>query len=189
MSYVSKFVKWGLIDETRKPRKCVVVEFGPLRETQIYKDAIGLGWVEVDAQRNPRLEAETFQGERQGNLRFMHKRFGRSIRLNMNGAIWEDEVTGKAHRIWIEQDHDPKWFKNCLDMNDYETRLEYLVKKLLYDDSFITKEELVSIEGGIEIIKRKIEENPKNIKDLKTVPPSLEQDQGYLKRVNDFGIF
>ena len=188
MSYISKFTKWGLVNEVRKNRVCPVIDFAPLRESQVYKDLISLGWEEVNAKGEPRLSAETFQGERQGNLRFMHPQFPRSIRINLNGAIWEDERTGKAHRIYIEYDHDPKWFKNCLNMGDYENRLEYLIKKLLYAQNWISKQELVSAEGALELIKRKLDEFPESVKTLKVIPPSLQQDQGYLKTADDFGL-
>jgi hypothetical protein len=116
--------------------------------------------------------------------------------MNLNGAIWEDDPynfqqdrSGKAFRINIAYGSDPKWSEKCLSVEDYKNRLEYLIKKLLYEDRFISHDELLNKEGGVEIIKRKIDENVDNIKKLRTVPPSLQQDADYLKVSADYGLF
>jgi hypothetical protein len=201
MNTLKNFDKWNSIKEARKPRKCPIVDFGPLRETELYKDLIGLGWVEVNAQGVERIDPALelgktelkyqvqFQGEKQGNLRFKHPNFPMSIRVNINGRVWEDAPSGKAYEIKLSYDHDPKWSKECLNIEDYKNRLEYLIKKLLQLEGFISHKELINAEGGVEIIKRKLEEDPSLIKKLKTVPPSLEKDHGYLKAVDDFGFF
>jgi hypothetical protein len=200
MGQVSKFNEWKSIKEVRTKRKCTIPDFTPLRETDLYKDLISLGYVEVNARGEERLADEryqvAYQGEKQGNLRFKHEKFPRTIRMNLNGAVWEDDPynfdqdrSGKAYRIQIEWDSDPKWYKACLTIDDYKNRLEYLIKKLLYEDRFITRSELLNVEGGVEIIKRKIDENIDNIKKLRTVPPSLQQDADYLKTAADYGLF
>lgn len=189
MGNLKDFKKWSRVNEIRKPRKCPIPDFTPLRESTLYADLISLGYTEVDAKGNPRLEGETFQGERQGNLRFKHEAFPMSIRMNLNGAIWEDAPSGRAYRIMIEYDHNPKWYKPCLDMKDYENRLEYLIKKLLHKDKFITKEELLNTEGGVEIIKRKLGEDPTSVKSLRVVPTSLKGESEYIKSVADLGLF
>jgi hypothetical protein len=189
MSNDSKFNNLDGLDEIRKPKKCPIFDFGPLRESELYADLISLGYTEVNAQGEPRLENETFQGERQGNLRFMHPRFRLSIRMNLNGAIWEDAPSGRAYRINIEWDHDPKWYKACLGLEDYKNRLQYLIKKLLEADGFITKKELTNTESGTEIILRKIDEDIENIKKLRTVPPSLKDNAEYLKNAAEYGLF
>ena len=56
MSNVSKFNKWKFVKEARKPRKCPIIDFTPIREAELYKDVISLGWVEVNAQGHPRIE-------------------------------------------------------------------------------------------------------------------------------------
>lgn len=178
MDSLKLFETWNILNEIRKKRVCPVIDFTPLRESSVYKDLTALGWEEVTP----------YQGGKQGNLRFQHSAFPRSIRLNLNGAIWEDEKTGKAHRIYLDADTDPKWQKQCLNMRDYENRIEYLIKKLLQRDGFITREELVNSEGGVEIIKRKLKENPLSVKKLRTVPPSLKDDHDYLEVSNEFGM-
>ncbi len=201
MGKLANFNIWR-VNEVRRPRKCAIVDFTPLRESPLYQDLISLGWVEVNAQGNKRIDPALelgkteltyqvqYQGEKQGNLRFKHEKFpDRIIRMNINGAIWEDAPSGRAYRINIEWDHDPKWFKECLSLDDYKDRLEYLIKKLLHAEGFITRQELLNTEGGVEIIKRKIDEDAVNVKKLRTVPPSLEKDADYLKAAADFGIF
>lgn len=201
MSKVSKFNIWR-VSEASRPRKCPIIDFTPIRESSLYQDLISLGWIEVNAQGKIRIDPALelgktdltyqvqYQGEKQGNLRFKHEKFpDRIIRMNLNGAIWEDAPSGRAYRINIEWDHDPKWFKACMGIEDYKDRLEYLIKKLLHADGFITRQELLNTEGGVEIIKRKIDEDAENVKKLRTVPPSLKQDADYLKAAADFGIF
>jgi hypothetical protein len=201
MKTLKNFDKWSTVKEARKPRKCPIVDFGPLRESNVYKDLIGLGWVEVNAQGVERIDPALelgktdlkyqvqFQGEKQGNLRFKHPNFPMSIRVNMNGRVWEDAPSGKAYEINLGYDYDPKWKKECLTVEEYKNRLEYLIKKLLHNEDFITYQELVNAEGGIEIIKRKLDEDPSSVTKLKTVPPSLKTDYDYLKAVDDFGLF
>jgi hypothetical protein len=201
MNTLKNFDKWNSIKEARKPRKCPILDFGPLRESTVYKDLISLGWVEVNAQGVERIDPALelgktelkyqvqFQGEKQGNLRFKHERYANSIRVNMNGRVWEDAPSGKAYEITLSYDYDSKWTKACLTVDEYKDRLEYLIKKLLYDDGFINRNELVNAEGGVEIIKRKLDEDPTSVKKLRTVPPSLQQDQGYLKTVDEYGFF
>ena len=200
MGQVSKFNKWKSIKEVRTERKCKILDFTPLRESDLYKDLIALGYVEVKGRDQVRLEDERYQvatqNELQGNLRFKHEKFPRTIRVNLNGAVWEDDPynlermkSGKAFRINIAYGSDPKWTKECLDIEDYKNRLEYLIKKLLHAEGFITHDELLNKEGGVEIIKRKIDENVDNIKKLRTVPPSLKDDAEYVKTASDYGLF
>jgi hypothetical protein len=56
MSNVSKFNKWKFVQEARKPRKCPIIDFTPIRDSELYSDVISLGWVEVNAQGHPRIE-------------------------------------------------------------------------------------------------------------------------------------
>ena len=205
MNKLANFDSWrnanSVNEMARKPRKCPILDFGPLRESDLYMDLIGLGYVEVNAQGderiNPALEIGKtdlkyqiqFQGEKQGNLRFKHEKFpGYTIRMNLNGVIWKDFPSGRAER-WDTSYDSEKWSKECLSLEDYRDRLELLIKMLLEKDGFITRQELLNTEGGVEIIKRKIEENVDNIKKLKTVPPSLKKDAEYLKDLADSGLF
>lgn len=201
MKNLKKFDTWGAVKEARKPRKCPIVDFGPLRESELYQDLISLGWVEVNAQGVERIDPALelgktelkyqvqFQGEKQGNLRFKHPRYANSIRVNLNGRVWEDAPSGKAYEIVLTYDYDPKWKKECLSIEDYKNRLEYLIKKLLHDEGFITRQELTNAEGGVEIIKRKLDEDPALIGKLKTIPKSLEKDKGYLYAIKNIGFF
>lgn len=200
MSNVSKFNNWKFVREARKPRKCPIVDFTPLRESELYKDFTALGWVEVNAQGKERIDPAMelgktdltyqiqYQGEKQGNLRFKHADFPMIVRMNLNGAIWQDAPSGRAYRIDLDYDHDPKWSQACLTLEEYKNRLEYLIKMLLHKDGFIDRKELVNKEGGVEIIKRKLDEDPQNVKKLRTIPPSLKDDNDFLKVSADFGL-
>jgi hypothetical protein len=192
MAKLSKFDSWKKVTEVRKAVKCPIDKtdlFAPLRETSVYKDSIALGWVELNAQWEVRQEGERYQGERQGNLRFKHDKFEKVYRINGNGKLWQEARSGKAERISLEYDHDEKWLKQCLTLKDYEDRVQYLIKRLLWSDGFINSAELRNAEGGIEIIKRKLDEDADNVKKLTTVPPSLKSDYDYQKALADVGLF
>jgi hypothetical protein len=204
MSKVSNFKSWR-VNEVRRARKCTIEDFTPLRESTLYKDLIALGWEEVNAQGYKRIDPALelgkteltfqvqYQGEKQGNLRFKHEKFpGKIIRTNLNGAIWEDPIppaTTKPVRISLEWDSDPKWERKCLTLDDYKDRLEYLIKKLLFAEGFISRTELGNKEGGVEIIQRKLAEDASSVRDLRVVPPSLQKDAGYIKKASDYGLF
>jgi hypothetical protein len=174
MGNILNFKEWDRINEmARNPRKCTILDFTPLRQTQLYKDVISMGWMEVDSSGAPR--ESTYQGEKQGNLRFKHPRLKNTIRTNRDGTIWEIKPSGKSDRIFLDFD-DSVWRTECLNLDDYRSRLEYLIKKILYEDGFISRGELGNAEGGIEIIKRIVQETPKELRFLRNIPDSLKEE-------------
>jgi hypothetical protein len=174
MEKILNFKIWSDVNEmARTPRKCPILDFTSLRQSPLYNDVISMGWVEVDASGSPRISA--YQGEKLGNLRFKHSRLKNIIRVNRDGTIWEVMSSGKSHRIFLDSKNSI-WDRECFNLKDYESRLEYLIKKILYEDGFITRGELSNSEGGIEIIKRIIQENPKEINYLKNIPDSLKSE-------------
>ena len=205
MSKLGNFNSWR-VNEVRRARKCPILDFTPLRDSEIYQDLVSLGWEEVNAQGYKRIEPAMelgktdltyqvqYQGEKEGNLRFKHEKFPtKIIRIKMNtGIIWKDPLppaVGKPVRYDLQWDHDPKWTKVCPTIEDYKIKLEYLIKLLLFEDGFISRNELGNAEGGIEIIKRKLEEDAASVKDLRVVPPSLKKDAGYIKKASVYGLF
>lgn len=205
MSKLANFNSWR-VNEVRRARKCPILDFTPLRDSTIYQDLIALGWEEVNAQGNRRIEPAMqlgkteltyqvqYQGEKEGNLRFTHEKFpDKIIRIKMNtGIIWKDPLppsTKKPIRLDLQWDHDPKWRQECPTIEAYKDKLEYLVKMLLHEDGFINRTELANAEGGVEIIKRKLEEDASLVRDLRVVPPSLKKDAGYIKKASDLGLF
>jgi hypothetical protein len=249
MDKILKFENWSSqmrniqgarhIDEmARSERKCPLVDFSSVRQSQLYRDLLSLGFREVNTFGQDRVEEimklggspiqgqVQYQGEKQGNLRFMHDRLypGSIIRLQWKGQVPENDPAHntfnlkdtKTHAIWIDgvkdprdtktvvsgpkKDYkyeeyglgssgDPKWARYCPTYKDYENRIEFLIKMLLSNDGFINRSELFNSEGGIEIIKRKLEENPENIKKLVGVPESLKGDMQSLKNLDDLGFF
>jgi hypothetical protein len=178
MGNILNFNEWrGINEGSSNPRECLELDLIPLRQTQLYKDVVSMGWTEVDSSGSPR--ESTYQGEKQGNLRFNHQRLKNTIITNRDGAIWGVKPSGKYDRIFLDFD-DSFWRTECINLEDYKSRLEYLIKKILYEDGLISPQELSSREGGIEIIKRKIHENPENIKNLIDIPDSLKKEIGNL---------
>ncbi len=102
MSKLGNFNSWR-VNEVRRARKCPILDFTPLRDSEIYQDLVSLGWEEVNAQGYKRIEPAMelgktdltyqvqYQGEKEGNLRFKHEKFPtKIIRIKMNtGIIWK----------------------------------------------------------------------------------------------------
>lgn len=195
MENISKFKKWALILEmATRERKCPIIDFTPLRERTVYKDVMSLGFVECDPRGVPIFQEGEApkQGEKQGNLRFKHPDMKDIIRTNMNGAVWLDEIgyitdkgslrsgNGRKLDLLINNESNPN-FQPCLDLEAYERRLDFLGKYLLFQDKWITKDECLNSERFGEIVRRKADENPEILKDLRRVPESMEEEYGYLK--------
>lgn len=211
MPKLFKFDNWEfLVEMARTPRKCPILDFRPLYKTSNFKDILYLGGREVTPM----------QGLKQGNLRFDHPDFGgMTIRLNLNGAIWEDPrreegtnrgadalemdqeaeiymVAPKANRdgkaIQIMQNSYPsgKYFQPCLTIEDFELRLEFIIKRILYKKKFFTREEAFSDDSPNTIIINKITNDIEELiklEKLNAVPPSIGNDIiGFIaKAIND----
>ncbi len=205
MENISKFKKWAIILEmATRERKCPIIDFTPLRERTVYKDVMSLGFVECDPRGVPVFQEGEApkQGEKQGNLRFIHPDLqnGLIIRTNMNGAVWLDEKgyitdkgslrSGNAKKLdlVINNPNNPN-FQECLTLEAYERRLDFLGKYLLYLDKWLTLSECLNSERFQDIVKRKIEEDPSSLKSLRRVPESMEEEYDELKRGFDYGWF
>ena len=196
MSSLFKFNDWEfLVEMARRERKCPILDFRPLTQTSNFKDILYLGGKEVTP----------IQAMKQGNLRFDHPEFKKTIRLNLNGAIWEDpkreEGTnrnpetisldqeagmmqfaarenrdGKAVQIFPTAYNTPKYFQQCLTIEDFDLRLEYIIKRILELKGFFTKDDVKSDESPNEIILKKIADDIENLTELQNlnaVPPSI----------------
>jgi len=176
MSSLFKFNDWEfLVEMARRERKCPIVDFRPLSQTPNFKDILYLGGKEVTP----------IQALKQGNLRFDHPQFSKTIRLNLNGNIWEDprraEGTnrdtdaieldqeagnfgfaarenrdGKAVQIFPTTYTSPKYFQQCLTIADFDLRLEMIIKRILQLKGVLTWEEARSDASPNEIILKKI---------------------------------
>lgn len=186
MSSLFKFNDWEfLLEMARRERKCPIVDFRPLTQTPNFKDILALGGKEVTP----------IQALKQGNLRFDHPDFKKTIRLNLNGAIWEDprreEGTnrnpesisldqeagmmqfaarenrdGKAIQIFPNTYSSNKYFQECLTIADFDLRLEMIIKRILQLKGFFTKEEAHSDKAPNDIILEKISNDIENLIEL-----------------------
>ena len=208
MSSLFKFENWEfLIEMARTARKCPIVDFRPLMQTPNYKDILYLGGREVSPQ----------QGKKQGNLRFDYPDFKMTIRLNQNGAIWEDprrdegpnlgadalefdteaelygqapmaNRDGKAVQIFPQGFESQKYFQTCLTIEDFDLRLEFIIKRILLRKGFFTKEEVNSDDSPNTLILKKISEDIEELAKLQTlnaVPPSLDLTDAIGKSITD----
>jgi hypothetical protein len=155
------------------------------------------------------------QSERQGSLKFIHPRLypGDIIAIDYSGGVvkvppvrvmWAQDAEGKRiphsvpdipqgqHRGLRAQEvfiSNQKWAAPCPTVEEYKNRLEYMIKLLLTKEGFITTAERDNDEGGIEIIKRKIDEDAANAGKLKDIPASLSAEYDKLKKLANAGIF
>ena len=194
MQDLFKFNLWGFINEVRRPRACPeeLRDFTPLRKSIIYKDLYAFGYI----------ESSPLQGEKQGNLRFQHPDMQKAIVFNRKGRIWEiDKRESGSNRskeniiidpdiempiirdvstddsgheeIIIQGPGQKKYAGECLTLKDFEIKLEYLIKRLLWKQGWIETKDEVSDEAPGDMIIRIITENPNKIKTLKAIPPSM----------------
>jgi len=197
MSSLFKFENWQfLVEMARRPRKCPILDFSPLFKTSNYRDVVSLGG----------REETPAQAKLQGNLRFDYPDFNMQIRLNLNGAIWSqprrDEGTnlaadaivvdpeaevfarrhfenrdGKSIQIFpSNQFQSDKYFKECLTIEDFEMRLEYVIKEILHRKGVLSLQEARNDEHPNVMLLNKIAEDPDFLSELmekSALPPSL----------------
>lgn len=211
MSSLFKFENWHfLVEMARRPRKCPILDFSPLFKTSNYRDIVALGG----------REETPAQAKLQGNLRFDYPDFNMQIRLNLNGAIWsqprreegtnlaagaivvdpEAEVFARKHfenrdgkSIQIfpsNQFQSDKYFQACLTIEDFEMRLEYVIKEILHRKEVLTMKEARNDEHPNVILLNKIAEDPEFLSELmekKALPPSLGgKSENLVKVLIDF---
>jgi len=176
MSSLFKFNDWEfLVEMARRARKCPILDFRPLFQSPNFKDILYLGGKEVTP----------IQGMKQGNLRFELPGLNKTIRLNLNGNIWEDPKReegpnrdakaieldqdagaygfvarenrdGKAVQVFPTSYASGKYFQECLTIADFDLRLEFIIKRILKLKGVIDDKEALSDTTPNEILLKKI---------------------------------
>ena len=187
------------IQEVRRPKKCPVLSFKPIRDSETYKDMIAMGFIESLPEKPLGIETEGPPTERHfkdrlGNIAFFHKKFESNkqgypqYNIQHNGSI--RVVTGPSKSSEFPR-LNTDLRRTCMTSEDYLFKMGFLIKYLVRGQGFpITEEELYSDISYKDLIRKKMEENPEVVKKIE-IPPSLKgEDLGkganILKRFGGF---
>lgn len=202
---MKKYQDFKKIQEVRRGKKCPVLSFKPIRDSEIYKDMIGMGFLEMlppSAETALGTRAitvtaeETHFKDKLGNIAFFHPDFEGpkqnypQYNIMHNGSI--RVVTGPSKTSEFPRlSTDLK--RTCMTVEDYLYKMNFLVKYLIRYQGFpVTDTELYNDESYKTLIDRKMKADPSVIKSIKVLPSSLAQtDFGKgaraLKRFGAFG--
>lgn len=204
---IKNYKNFKTIQEVRRPKKCPVVNFKPIRDSETYQDMMGMGFIEVLADNPLGILAKASEEERNfkdrlGNIAFYHPSFKGSrltsrasrsagegyphFNIKHDGGVRVVEgpnLTAELPRL------NTDLRRVCMTVEDYLYKMSFLIKYTVKHQGFpITTDELYSDESYKDLIQRKMEDNPRVMKNI-DIPPSLTStDTGkgtaILKRFN-----
>jgi len=176
---VKNYKNFRTLQEVRRPKKCPVLSFKPIRDSETYQDMIGMGWIEVIAD-NPAgilamaTDEERSHRDRMGNIAFYHPVFKGSrltrrasgnapegyphFNIKHDGAVRVNEgPNNSAEFPRLNTDLT----RTCMTVEDYIYKMSFLIKYAIREQGFpVTNEELYSSETYKNLIQRKIAEDP-----------------------------
>lgn len=185
---IKKYDNFRKIQEVRREKKCPVLSFKPIRESETYTDMIGMGWIEVLAD-NPKgiisfaTEEERSHKDRMGNIAFYHPVFKGSrltnratrnaeegyphFNIKHDGGVRVVEGFGNTAEL-PRLNTDLR--RTCMTVEDYLYKMSFLIKYGIREQGFpVTNEELYSNETYKDLIRRKMKEDPSVVKHFKNV--------------------
>lgn len=174
------------VTEVRRPKKCPVLSFQPIRESEIYKDMHGMGWSEMIAENPIGIEKsgpeeQRYFKDRLGNIAFKHESMSGpkagypQYNIQHNGSI--RVVTGPSKSSEFPR-LNTDLRRSCMTIEDYLYKMNFLVKYIMeMEGAPITEEEVYSPESYKEIIIKKLKKEPTLVSKFKTIPPSLKDDK------------
>jgi hypothetical protein len=200
---MKKYQDFKKIQEVRKPKKCPVLSFRPLRDSEIFQDMLAMGFVEALPEKPAGVETEGPSEQRNfkdrlGNIAFYHPDFNYMTRstgyphfnIMHNGSV--RIVIGKTKSSefpGLSQDLR----RACMTVEDYLFKMGFLIKYLLREKGLqINDQELYGEESYKDLILRKIKEDPSAAKNIE-IPPSLKKSDdtamgaSVIKRFGGFG--
>lgn len=200
----------SLLEMPRRPKKCPVLNFKPIRESETYQDMMGMGFIEVLADNPAGILAKATDEERNfkdrlGNIAFYHPAF-KGARLTHRASRSAGE--GYPHfnikhdgalRV-VEGENNTAELpgvstdlrRACMTVEDYLFKMSFLIKYTMIEGGLsMSNQELFGNETYKDLIIRKIKEDPKVMKnvDISFIPPSMRDNPIYkgtaiLKRFN-----
>ena len=207
---IKNYKNFQTIDEVRKTKKCPVVSFKPIRDSETYLDMMGMGFIEVLADNPLGILAKASDEERNfkdrlGNIAFYHPAFKGSqltyrasrnapegyphFNIKFDGGL--RVVEGESNTAELPGVSDNLRNK-CMTVQDYIFKMSFLIKYTMAKGGLsVTDTELFGDESYKDLIGRRIKEDPTVMKklDMKFIPPSLRdtalaRGTGILKRFN-----
>lgn len=196
---MKKYEDFRALKEVRRPKKCPVLNFKPIRESETYSDMLAMGFVERLAD-NPEgievagTEEQRYFKDRLGNIAFFHPKLASKpnypyYNIMHNGSI----------KVWIGSSKSAEYAglstdlrRACMTSEDYLFKMGFLIKLLIQKEGFpVSDQDLMNDESYKDLIRRKMEEDPSSVQKI-TIPPSLKgEDLGkgasLLKRFGGFG--
>ena len=226
LEYISKteqdqmknYKNFQSLKEVRRPKKCPILSFKPLRQSEVYQDMIAMGFVER-LEQNPAgiegtgTEEQRYFKDRLGNLGFFHPKLSTPYQAQQQLPYYNIQHDGAITICRTPSSSDPVFVpgqgaikkvkgefphlvtnlnKRCMTFEDYYYKMGFLIKLLIQRLGFpISDVELRSDESYKDLIRRKLEEDPSVAGKLTTVPPSLQQeDLGKgTSMLKKFGLF
>jgi hypothetical protein len=208
---IKNYKNFKSIDEVRRAKKCPILDFSPLVDSEVYKDMVGMGFMEVVQETHSneiitrRMTGERSFKDRLGNMGFYHPAFkgarltSRATKQQKDGYPYFNIKFDGGLRI-VEGYNNSASFtslttdltRKCMTLDDYIYKMSFLVKYTIKYQGFpISHDELYSNESYKDIILRKLEENPKNSIGI-NLPPSIKNEDiargaSLLKRSGIFG--
>jgi hypothetical protein len=207
---IKNYKNFQTIDEVRKAKKCPVVSFKPIRDSETYQDMMGMGFIEVLADNPLGILAKASEEERNfkdrlGNIAFYHPAF-KGARLTYRASRNATEgyphfnikhdgglrvVEGESNTAELPGVSDNLRNK-CMTVQDYIFKFSFLIKYTMAKGGLsMTDTELFGDEAYKDLIGRRIKEDPTVMKklDMQFIPPSLRdtalaKGTGILKRFN-----
>jgi len=196
---IKNYSDFRKINEVRTPKKCPVLSFKPIRESEVYKDMESMGFSEVIAENPLGIEVigtaeQRYFKDRLGNIGFFHpalqgnKKGYPYFNIKHNGSI--KVCTGPSKSAEFPKlSNDLS--KACMTVEDYLFKMGFLIKYLIKKQGFpVSDDELYSKESYKDLIRRKITEDPSLIQKIE-LPQSLKKEDlgkgaSILKRMDIF---
>lgn len=196
---IKNYPNFRSIEEVRTKKKCPVVNFKPIRESEVFKDMIAMGFKEVIAANPEGIEVtgtdeQRYFKDRLGNIGFWHpalegyKKGYPYYNIQFNGSIRVCSGPSKSAEFpRLTTDLS----KQCMTVGDYLYKMGFLIKYLIKRQGFpVTEIELYNEETYQDLITRKMQQDASVIGKIE-LPPSLKKQElgkgaNILKR---FGAF
>jgi hypothetical protein len=207
---IKNYKNFKSIEEVRTAKKCPVVSFKPIRDSETYQDMMGMGFIEVLADNPLGILAKATEEERNfkdrlGNIAFYHPAFKGArltyrasrnasegyphFNIKFDGGVRVVEGPNNTAELpGISSDLRNK----CMTVEDYIFKMSFLVKYTMAKGGLrMTDNELFGNETYKQLIERRVKEDPKVMKDLdiQFIPPSMRDTSlykgiGLMKRFN-----
>lgn len=178
------------VKEVRRSKKCPVLNFQPIRESEIYKDMQAMGWTEMIAENPIGIEKtgpeeQRYFKDRLGNIAFKHE----SMKSPKMGYPQYNIMHNGSIRVVVGPSKSSEFprlntdlRRACMTVEDYLFKMTFLVKYILKMEGFpITESEVYGPESYKEVIRRKIEEDPSNVSKISVLPPSMKKSDDLMK--------